>query len=59
MAVVLGGNCPGGSCPGWQLSQVAVVLQKVAVVRIPTIGEDLKTDSFPVFESSRFITTER
>jgi len=34
-------------------------LSWVAVVWIPTIGEDLKTDSFPVFESSRFIITER
>jgi len=26
VAVALGGNCPGGSCPKWQLSWVAIVL---------------------------------
>ena len=31
VAVVLDGNCPGGSCPGWQLSWVAIVLVAIVV----------------------------
>ena len=26
VAIVVGGSCPGGSCPGWQLSSGALVL---------------------------------